>query len=79
MKKSICSHSPNILESHLTIVLIACSDVEHRFTCHVTSMERLENLLATKLDSNPGAISAVCRQVRASEDGIQIDMQRDHY
>lgn len=37
----------------------------------------MENLLPTKLDSNPGAISAVFRQVRASEDGIQIDLCKE--
>lgn len=37
----------------------------------------MEYLLPTKLDSNPGAISAVFRQVRASEDGIQIDLCKE--
>lgn len=41
--------------------------------------KEMVNLHATKLDPNPRAISSVSRQVRASEDGIQIDIQRDHY
>lgn len=81
MKKNISSHSPNILESQLTVVYNNGTSQKLNIGLHAMLHQHreMENLHATKLDSNPGAISAVSRQVRASEDGIQIDMQRDHY